>query len=255
MAAQLPLYKPFVAALKAAQLHYVNMEDDLRQQGFNPLQPLEWETVQQTADRWQRWLDALGIWPSGVWLDKQAICLHAVDDGVDTLSTLTRWFHDAEDIPQTSYVYIQRALRQVQKSATYAVWLRRPRPIFERPQGLVFACATNRDPVRRTMTAALLDAALTLPNVTLVLTGMPTALLQAIPNSRLPRRVVMVNGVRLAGSLVGICRIADETKRRSMVVRAFGKDDAALDEIVEQLTIAPSDTVCWLTNPSVLTIC
>lgn len=257
MATQLPLYKPFVATLKGEQLHYVHIEDDLRRQGFNPLQPLGWESVEQTADRWQRWLGSLGIWPSGIVLDRHKLCLHAVNSSVNNLSTLIRWFHQVDDIPQTAHTHIQRALRQVQQSVRYAMWLRRPRPLLERPCGLVFACSVGTDTVKRTMTAALLDAALTLPDVTLVLMSVPNNLLKAIPNERLPRRVIMINGVRLQDSLVGIGRIADPIKRQQMVQRAFRKDGAlsraAMAELQERFAIAPANSVFWLTNPPVQT--
>ncbi len=254
MAAQLPLYKPFVAALKGEQVHYVHVDDDLRRQGFNPLQPLAWETPTQTADRWQRWLAALGIWPSGVLLDTQTLCLQAVHSDVDTLSSLVRWLPHAPNLPQTASAHIQRALRQVQQSRSYASWLRRPTSLFERPLGLVFACALGTETVRHAMTAALLDAALTLPAVTLVLTGVPMTLLQAMPAERFPRRIVMVNGVRLHGGLVGIGRIANAHKRQQMVQRAFGESDSSsLVEIYERLTIAPTGSLFWLTDPPIQT--
>ncbi len=254
MAAQLPLYKPFVSTLKQAQLHYVHTEDELRQHGFNPLQPLAWETVEQTAARWQRWLDSLGIWPSGIALDTHQLCLHAVNSRVNNLSTLSRWLHQVADIPQTAYTHIQRALRQVQQDTQYATWLRRPRPLFERPLGLVFACAIGSDAVKRTMTAALLDAALTLPEVTLVLMGVPNELLQRIPEARLPRRVVMVNGVMLQGGVVGIGRITNPHTRQQMVTKAFGNDPhTSTTDMFERLTIAPSDSVFWITSPPVQT--
>jgi hypothetical protein len=249
MAAHLPLYKPFVAALKDDQLRYVNMDDDLRQQGFNPLQPLAWETVQQTANRWQRWLDAVGIWPSGLLLDKQALCTKALQDGVASVSTLTRWLHSAEDIPQSADVHIQRALRQVQQSSQYAQWLRRPRPLFDLPKGFVFASRIGTDSVHQTMTAAILDAALNIPNVTLLLTGLPQALLTSIAPNRLPERVLMVNGIMLPNSLQGIGQIANPQKRQRMVIKAFGN----WVEMLERLTIAPSDSIFWITNPPVQT--
>ncbi len=254
MAAQLPLYKPFVAALKGEQLHYVHFEDDLRRQGFNPLQPLAWETAAQTADRWQRWLAALGIWPSGVLLDTQTLCLQAVHNNIDTLSSLIRWLQHAPNLPQTASVHIQRALRQVEQSHSYASWLRRPTSLFERPRGLVFACALGTDTVRHTMTAALLDVALTMPAVTLVLTGVPTTVLQAILTERFPHRVVMVNGVRLDGGLVGIGRISNANKRQQMVQRAFRESNSSsLVEIHERLTISPADSLFWLTDPPIQT--
>lgn len=249
MAAQLPLYKPFVTALKGEQLHYVHMEDDLRQQGFNPLQPLAWESVERTAERWLRWLNDLGVWPAGIPFNPLQLCLDAVNSGVNSLSTLARWLRQGADIPQTAHSHIQRSLRQVQQSNGYATWLRRPRPLLARPLGLVFACAIGNGSVKRTMTTALLHMALTVPNVTLVLTGVPNALLRAISGERLPRRVVMINGVRLPDSLQGISSIADAHKRQQLVLKGFGTSAT----MQERLTIAPANSVFWLTDPPVQT--
>ncbi|HFC11761.1 MAG TPA: hypothetical protein ENJ56_02875 [Anaerolineae bacterium] len=257
LASTLPLYTEFSTAQKAGRLLYSHADDDLRQQGFNPLLPLPWESGVQTAARWQRWLAQLGVWPTGCSLlrvGQIALCEAAVQSGVCTLTGFIRWLSVEEHpLTQTESAYVKRALQQIKETPQYVEWLRPSRRILDHllAGSLVFAGNIRTSAAQQTMQMAVLDALLTLPELTLVVRGVSADLLRQIAIDRWPARLVMVNGVKLSDSLKGIGSIANAARRQKMSRQAFGVDSA---EYYERLTVSPKGSVFWLTNPIVQTL-
>ncbi|MFZ1397316.1 MAG: hypothetical protein WAS33_10485 [Candidatus Promineifilaceae bacterium] len=187
-----------VTRLLGERLAYIDMDGTALANGFNPLAAVPGESEAAQLVRWQRWFGGMNVPPAGVQLLAQAQA-----DGVADIPSLRKWLKQVERQGQIAAVSsLSTALNRLTANRSLREWLEWPLNRFEiLPTGALFFACKGTNWERQQLLRAALLAAMQLPDVRLMVHGLPGKLLPLSlmgPSSRL----VVSNGPLLPDTAV-----------------------------------------------------
>ncbi|MFZ1755215.1 MAG: hypothetical protein WAU10_15800, partial [Caldilineaceae bacterium] len=223
--------KAVVTRLLGEQLTYVDLDSATLSGGFNPLAPVPGEMAERLIRRWQQWFQGMAVHPQSLPLLAQAY--HA---GVADIPALRKWLKQQErQGKQTGVSSLSLALNRLTASRAAREWLEWPTNRFDNlPDGLLFFACQGNSWERRQLLKAVVLAVLQIPDIRLVLHGLPWKEL-ADTHLRGYRSLLVSNGPCLPDSAVVLT--ACHPAGLEALSRQFFPDDVCLRENVALLAV------------------
>lgn len=211
--------KAAVTKLLGNGLSYVDLDNPALVDGLDPLAPVTGETEEGRSARRTTWFQQMGVHPLGLDLLAEA--------PLTDLAGLQKWLHaPAQQRQRVAATAVETVLTRLLADKFLRIWLDWPANRFATlPEGaLLFACR-GRDWARQQLLLAALLAACALPEMRLVLHGLPWA---RVDIDWLPTQVLVSNGPLLAGALPVLTACAPQPIPD--LARRFCREDPILTE-------------------------
>ena len=216
--------KAVVTRLLGEQLTYIDIDSTSLANGFNPLAAVPGETWAAQLERWQRWFGGMNVHPQGVHLLAQAQA-----GGVTDILSLRKWLKQVERQGQTAAVSsLGLALNRLTANRSVCEMLEWPVNRFDiLPVGALFFACKGTSWERQQLLRAVLLAAMQLPDVRLIVHGLPGKLLPASLIGNLARLMVS-NGPLLPDAAAILTE--SQPQHLATLKKRFLADDALLGE-------------------------
>lgn len=168
--------KAAVTRLLGERLAYIDMDGTSLANGFNPLAAVPGESETDLLARWQGWFEGMGVHPQSA-----PLLARAQADGVADIPALRKWLKQVERQGQTAAVSsLSLALNRLTTNRSVREWLEWPVNRFDMlPAGALFFACKGTSWERQQLLRAALLAALQVPDVRLIVHGLPGKLLSA----------------------------------------------------------------------------
>ena len=162
--------KAAVTRLLGDPLAYIDLDGPALVNGFNPLAAVPGETAAAQLVRWQHWFGGMNVPPTGVHLLTQAQA-----DGVGDIPALRKWLKQLERQGPTAAVSsLSLALNRLSANRSVREWLEWPVNRFDSlPAGALFFACKGTSWERQQLLRAALLATMQLPDVRLIVHGLP----------------------------------------------------------------------------------
>lgn len=236
--------KNSILRLINSQLNYMDMDNEVVSNGFNPLTAVPGETEADMLLRWKAWFRQMGVHSSNL-----PMLTNAYNEGVRELMELVRWLElPAQQIKEEQTASLRQRLSSFLQTRTIQEWVDWPdNPFRLLPEGgLLFSCS-SQDWQRTQMLFSVLLGAINSPGARLILHGIPWKELKVkLPENK---KIVLSNGPILKDSksiLVGShkAHVSNLLGKRYFSENPQLRENLHLLRQYEGVVITPDQPIC-----------